>query len=272
MNLSKFLHRNSLLLISLFLLTLSFGVSRKVEKPFVFISKQEGSINFNDKLLKRFNLGLKRLLSSSLWISTILESDIDHYKNKDLNSWMFLRFKSISELEPLFYENYAFGGPYLSIIKDDLEGASSIYNTGLSYYPQDYKLLRDAGFHFYFEVGDLIRSYEIYSSLKNHPKTSIQIHSTLARLESNKGNLPTAFELLLSKYNEQPDKESFFAKKLRQNLYAIKAEIDTTCLNTIPRVEICSVRDLDNENYFIHEGKYLARKVWVPFRVKGKRK
>ncbi|MGZ3810010.1 MAG: hypothetical protein ACXVCE_18140, partial [Bacteriovorax sp.] len=91
------------LLSGLFLVAAYF-VNINNEKPLMFISKQDQSINVNTSLITYVNLGLKRLISSSLWISTIIESDIEHYKKKDLNSWMFLRFNSIAELEPDFYE------------------------------------------------------------------------------------------------------------------------------------------------------------------------
>jgi hypothetical protein len=270
MKLSKFLQSQTPLILSAFCLYLASSISVKYERPYIFIANQDKSVNFNDQFLERFNLGLKRLISSSLWISTILESDIDHYKQKDLNSWMFRRFKSISILEPYFYENYAFGGPYLSIIKDDLEGASTIYNTGISYFPNDYTLLRDAGFHFYFEVGDLPRSFQIYSALKNNPKASLQILTTLARINSNNGNLPEAFELLNSKYNELVDKNTFFARKLRSQLYAIKSEIDLTCLNSKNNLNKCSKVDFNQKKYILSGGEYRAEEKWIPFRVKRK--
>ena len=36
----------------------------------------------------------------------------------------------------------------------------------------DYELLKDAGFHFYFEVQDYKKAYQIYSKLKNHRNVS----------------------------------------------------------------------------------------------------
>jgi len=79
-----------------FLLAGAYAVNVHNEKPMMYISKQDQTINFDSTLYRYFNLGLKRLLSSTLWVSTIIESDIEHYKQKDLNSWMYLRFNIIS--------------------------------------------------------------------------------------------------------------------------------------------------------------------------------
>jgi len=133
----------------------------------MFVSKQDSSINFNNNLYAYLNAGLKRFISSSIWISTILESDVEHYKSKDLNSWMYLRFNSISLLEPQFIENYRFGGVYLSIIKDDIVGASKLYRQGLAVYPDDYSLIKNASFHFYFEAKDVQSAYPLLKSSKN---------------------------------------------------------------------------------------------------------
>jgi hypothetical protein len=204
-----------------------------------------------------------------MWIATLLESDLDHYKNKDMNSWMFLRFKTISELEPQFYENYKIGGIYLSIVKDDLAGASYIYEKGLKEYPNDYFLLKNTAFHYEFEVGDRKRSYEIYSRLKTHPQIDAVTLGVATRLESEFGDKKVAFELLHDQYEKMPDKNSFLALRLFQNLYAIKAEIDLTCLNL--HKPDCSKLDLENNSYLFIGNEFVAQKDWKPYRMKQKK-
>lgn len=266
MNFIRITKNHYLIVLSVALFGFSSFISKKYDKPVIFISKQEGSLNFNDKLLASYNLGLKRLISSTIWISTILESDIDHYKNKDLNSWMFLRFNTISNIEPLFYENYIFGGTYLSIIKDDLDGASTIYDKGLSYYGDDYALLRDAGFHYYFEVENYTRAFQIYSRLKNHPKASPLVLSALARLQRAEGNADEAYQLLLNKYNQFPNKGSFLPMKIGAQLYSLKAERDLKCLNEGKKN--CETTDFYGNNYVKKSGSWEAVQAWEPLNIK----
>lgn len=271
MNISKCFKKHIELFFAIIFLMASFYVGKKYEKPFIFVPNQEKSLNVNDSLLLHFNLGLKRLISSTLWIATIIESDHDHYKNKDLNSWMFLRFNSISNLEPLFYENYAFGGPYLSIIKDDLPGASYIYDKGLSHYPDDFSLLRDSGFHYYFEVGDPKKAFSSYSKLRNNPRATTLMITTLARLESGNGDLEDAFHLLMNQYVKINDKESFLAKKIMEFLYAIKAEIDLKCLNQHPGSKECSTKDVEGNDYVLKNGLYQAQRQWTAFKMRQRK-
>lgn len=270
MRISKYIRDNTILMIALVSLSGSYFFSQKTDKPLIFIPKQVSSFNIENQFLDHFNLGQKRLISSLLWIATILESDHEHYKGKDLNSWMFIRFRTISHLEPKFYETYNFGGPYLSIIKDDLAGASYLYKKGLQYYPNDYNLLKNASFHFYYEALDYDQAYIVLKKLSAHPNTPPAMLSSLARIESQNGKLEDAFNILLSSYESLRDKEGFLAKKMREHLYAIKAEIDLTCLNS--NSLNCSRKDLNNETYYLVKDKFRARKEWVPFRIRKKNK
>lgn len=247
---------------------IAYNINQNLNKPHIVISKQDESLNLNDEMLQKFNLGFKRLESSLLWISTILESDIDHYKKKDLNSWMFRRFNSISKLDPKFYENYAFGGVYLSIIKDDIEGASILYHKGLSIYPDDYSLLKNASFHFYFEAKDLETSYSLFKRLEKFPNDSPFTKLTLSKLEANNGNLSDAF-FMLSEYQKKHPPETMIGKKIYDYRYSVKAEIDLECLNG--HQENCFKYDLDNNPYLKINHRYQAVKPWAPYRPKWKK-
>ena len=272
MGLSKYFSTSVMVVIIILALSGARLISMRHEKPILFITKQQSSLNIQNDFWQYFNLGQKRLASSIIWISTILESDHDHYNKRDLNSWMFIRFSTISFLEPKFYENYAFGGVYLSIVKDDLKGASIIYDKGLEQYPNDFSLLRDAGFHFYFEVGDFRKSLPIYKKLREFKNPSPIVISTLARLEINDGKVEDAFNLLSDHYLQIKDKESIVATKIRQHLYAIKAEKDLNCLNRVPQPIACSTKDLLGELYVLNAGKFEAKNKWTPFKIKRKNK
>lgn len=249
----------------------AYFLSQKITTPKIIIHKQQSALNIDSSFLKYFNLGQKRLYSSILWITTILESDIEHYKGKNLNSWMLLRFKTISEIDPRFYVNYNFGALYLSIIKDDIEGASFLYKKGLEAYPNDFNLLKNSSFHFYYEAQDYNTAKKILSVLKNHPKVNPMMLSTLARIEANKGNTDDAFQILLDAYNSLSDKKNLLGEKIYGNLYAIKSEKDLNCLNNFK--DNCSLVDLNGEPYFLsRHGKYKAKRNWQPFRVKIKNK
>jgi hypothetical protein len=253
--------------IAFFLLMTSMKFNNSFYKPFIVIQKQNEAWNLNSNMLLNYNLGFKRLISSFLWVSTILESDIEHYKQRDLNSWMFLRFNTISLLEPRFYENYSFGGIYLSIIKDDLDGASIIYNKGLSLYPSDLHLLKDASFHFFYEARDFDRAFQITQAFKRLYPASISMLGMITKLEAEKGSLTSALETL-NEYQKSYLPGTLVGDKIFQNRYALRAEIDLNCLNHQEENK-CSLIDLNNRPYIKTNLSYRAQNEWKPYRRKS---
>ncbi len=263
----EFFKKNYLLPFVVLFSTLAFFVNQNNLKPNIVISKQEATWNLNNEMVQKFHLGFKRLQSSILWVSTILESDIERYKAKDLNSWMFLRFSTISQLEPRFYENYNFGGIYLSIIKDDLEGATVIYNKGLAEYPDDFKLLRDSSFHFFYEAKNFERAYEISKKIKKlYPEKKFLI-GMITKLEAEHGFLEEAL-LSLNQFQEDHPLGTLIGDKIFENRYALKAEIDLKCLNS-PEPKNCSTYDLKKNPYIKTRNGYIAKEKWEPYRRKS---
>ena len=266
---SKHLSNSILIFSSIIGIILCNVINKNSEKPFIFVSKQNSSMNLDNKVFNYFHFGQKRLISSLLWVATILESDIEHYKGKNLNSWMFLRFDTISKLEPKFLETYNFGGPYLSIIKDDISGASKIYKSGLLIYPNNYQLLKNSAYHFYFEAMEYDFAKFVFNKLKNHPEVNPLLLTSLARIESSQGNIEDSFQVLWSIYLQIKDKNNDLAAKIYTFLYSIRAESDLECLNK--NGKNCYKKDFNGDGYLVDKnGKYFSKQSWIPFRIKKK--
>ena len=235
--------------------------------PPLNVTMQEASFNIDDRLLRITSMGQKRLISSLFWVHTLLESDYDHYKGDDLNSWMYLRFNTITELEPLFYEAYLFGGQYLSVVKDDALGAREIYEKGLRNYPNDPQIAFHNGFNYHIELGDIdkaIENYDIaildkvfYSDYGNLP-------TLLAKLKASEESLEIAYEFLLNIYNREPA-DSRLRSHQEATLYSLKSEIDLDCLNNSK--ENCSLVDFRGQPYILKNNLYVSKDDWQPARI-----
>lgn len=255
---------NLLLLFGILMILIGGFINIKTEKPILELSKQETALNINNDILVFMSAGNKRLFTDLLWIQTLLESDTEHYKKKDLNNWLFLRFNSISLLDPKFYENYLFGGRYLAIIKDDLEGADIIYEKGLKHYPDDFSLNYNAGFLNYFEMGNYEKGLDHLTKVENHPRAPNFIKSIINKLKLETGvPLEEIFQLVLFDYKTTLDET--LKNKLRNDLYRIKAEIDLKCLNS--NKNDCERKDFFGNNYIIHEGLFKSQIDFLPYRL-----
>lgn len=234
-------------------------------KPALFISKQESAINLKTDFIKFFSLGNKRLISDLIWVQTLMESDQEHYQNKDLNNWMFLRFNSISELDPNFYQNYLYGGQFLSIIKDDLPGAEIIFEKGLAKFPNDHALNYNAGIMYYFEMGNAKKGLACLEKILNHPDTPDYFQSIINKLKLEAGeDLETIYQLV--KYNYEGTVDPVLKKKLNDDLYALKAEIDLKCLNN--QRSSCDWRDQNGEPYILKDGTYYTVTPFSLYRIR----
>ena len=175
-------------------------------KPQIILEKQDTAINLNKNILLFLNFGNRRIIADFLWIQTLLESDNEHYKQKDLNSWMYLRFLNISYLDPMFFENYVYGGLYLSIIKDDVLGAAEIFERGLIFYPDNYKLNYYAGFNYYFEQGNFKKGIKFLERIKNYPEAPPFINQIIGKLKfETTGDFDIALTFLKDQYQQAED-------------------------------------------------------------------
>jgi tetratricopeptide (TPR) repeat protein len=256
---------NSSLLVVFFCLFVSWKLKLLKKKPSIELSKQMTAFNFDSKFLSIFSFGQKRLYSDIFWITTLLESDLEHFKRNDKNSWMFLRFKTITDLDPYFLMNYQFGGQYLSIVKDDLEGAAVIFEKGLLYYPDDYKLNFNSGFLYAFETGEYKKALKRYNKILHNPKSPPYVKSIIAKLSYSAGtSLKETFNIVKEMRNSEAAPQ--IIKKLDLDLYSIKAELDLECLNTSESGR-CETKDYLGNFYIKRKDKYHAVKAFKKYRL-----
>jgi hypothetical protein len=243
-------------------------LNSKNEKPLLILNKQDSAININKDLLVFTSFGNKRILTDLIWVQTLLESDMEHYRKKDLNNWLFLRFNTVSVLDPYFYENYFYGGQFLGIVKDDLYGASKIYDKGLEVYPDDYKLNYNAGFLNYYELDNYEKGLKYLLKIKNNPKAPVFIQSIINKLNVSTGiNLEEVFKFVLHQYENT--KDEYLLRKLKNDLYAIKAQIDLKCLNN--NQTNCETKDLEGNSYILRADGYHTLKKFRPYRISSRK-
>lgn len=250
------------------IIAVSFGITllihQSFNRPELFVRKQDSAKNINRDFLKLFSAGHKRIISSSLWIVTLLEADEEHVQKKDGNSWMYYRFMTIADLEPELYVNYLYGGQFLSIIKDDLEGAAELYERGLTLFPEDYRLNYNAGFNYYFEMGDFEKGLPKLEKLLKHPKVHWTIKFLVNKLRFEISNeYDAALEFL--KFNITQTEDLALKKKLAQDIYSLKAERDLICLNE--KKSNCERRDAEGFPYKYRNGKWISEKTYNPYKI-----
>jgi hypothetical protein len=260
-------HQAKLLIIALVFFSSAIYLQTLTERPAIQVSKQDSALNVRSDFLIAFSFGNKRLISDLIWIKTLMESDEAHYRGEKFNNWLYLRFKTISDLDPLFYQNYLYGGQLVAIVKDDPEAANVLYEKGLSYYPDDFALNYHAGFNYYFEQENYQKGFEKFSRIRNHPRATQILKSVITKMELE---LTYDFDLALSLLEEQlaNAQDDMIKNRLKADIYAVKAERDLKCLNE--GNENCEFKDADGKPYLNVSGGFQAAKEFKLYRLKRK--
>jgi tetratricopeptide (TPR) repeat protein len=229
----------------------------QIKKPLVEFDPDKSALNFQPQLIKLASFGNGRLVSSLLWSHTLLFSDLTHYDDDKSFSWLYYRFNNISEIEPYFYENYHWGGMYLSVIKDDDLGAEVLLLKGLNKFPNDKNLSFYLGMQYMFELKNYKKAltyfklaYKIGHPYKNIPNIIIKLERHNKVIIEDSYLLP--YEAYLTEKNE------FFKKRYFEIAYQTKAEFDLNCLENSK--SNCANTDLDGIPYFFKNNKWQAIK------------
>lgn len=259
-----------LIIISFFFFFISSFFGSNLEMPPIVLTKQSSAINFKSNSLKLLSFGNQRLISALLWVTTVIESDIEHYKRKDNNSWIFLRFDTITDLYPRFYNAYKVGGLYLSVVKDDDVGAELIYKKGLKQFPNDMILNFQYGLHAYSETQKIDEAIYHFEKVVADPigreRYKVFLPSLLAKLKVNETTLLDTFNFMLEMKSLYSNNKNL-NERFENYLYAIKAEMDLSCLNLVKTN--CNINDFEGAPYLRkNNGIYIAQKKWEKFRLK----
>ncbi len=262
-----FFKDNAILCIALMFFLTAGLLNQKTPRPVPVLNKQDTAINIDKNFLVFLSAGNKRLITDLLWVQTLLESDMEHYTGKDLNSWMFIRFNTISELDPYFYQNYLWGGQYLSIVKDDLIGASTLMEKGIKYFPEDYRLNFNLGFTYYFELNEYEKGLILLDKIKTHPKAPAFIPSLVIKLKVETGfDIDSALAVIYDLMTNSKDEA--LVSKLSRDFFSLKAERDLVCLNQ--KKPNCESKDAYGIPYIKINGKFHSQTPFVPYRLKKK--
>jgi len=248
-----------LILLSIFVLFFAqFKTKNSILKPQIEIDAQASALNFEPVFIKLTSFGNSRLVSAFLWSATLLFSDETHLTKKDKFSWMYYRFKNISDLEPYFYKNYLWGGQYLSVIKDDRAGALLHLERSVTLFPIDMKLNYYLGYHQLFEMKNYEEALKHFKIAYLNGHTYRSLPGLIAKLEYKTDEIQKeSYKLSYEAYLKE--KDEIFKKKYYQNAYALKANYDLSCLNN-KKFELCDRFDLDGKKYDYVEKLWTAKK------------
>ncbi len=170
--------------------------------------------------IEHFHFGFRESMADSLWLRWIQDNDscqtylaparpllvvqedkddvlITNPRHKICDqSWGFKMLDAVTRLAPKFLMPYIAGAITLSVVVEDYQGASIIFERGLNEYPKDWSLLYRAAYHFLYDRKDYPKAASLLerSAANGAPQW---VHSLAARIYSRAGQLELGLESLL---------------------------------------------------------------------------
>lgn len=188
--------------------------------------------------LRHFTLGFDELLADSLWLRLIQDYDLCEQQRAEEGAprigvnrvsdcrkgWVFHMLNVITELAPKFRMPYATGGVALSVLVDDVEGATILINKAVRRFPHDWPILYRASYHFLFELDDKSRAAELMvRAAQNGGPDWLPLLA--ARLYTKAGKAYLGHSVLShfeKQYGDNPGLE-----KLRERLRDLRSKLET---------------------------------------------
>lgn len=116
--------------------------------------------------IEHFTIGHKEIVADFFWIRAIQDFDYcDQVISKNLcvgKGWLFRMLDAVTNLSPKFRMPYATGAVALSVLVSDVEGAARIFDKGVVIFPDDWRILYRAAYHYLYEVKDKKRAADLF--------------------------------------------------------------------------------------------------------------
>lgn len=115
--------------------------------------------------LEHFTFGYHELIADILWLRALQDFDYCEEKIDTLicrnNSWLFHILDTVTNLSPKFRPAHALGPLTLTVLVNDIEGASKLFDKAVKEFPSDWRILYRAFYQAYYEEKDFKKAAQL---------------------------------------------------------------------------------------------------------------
>lgn len=159
--------------------------------------------------IRYFSLGYKEVIADSLWLRFLQDYGtceqkmapvgaprvgIGHIADCD-KGWAYHVLDSVLECAPKWRLPAAIGPILLSVVVDDINGASLLFKKAVKNFPNDWVVLFRAGYHFLYETDEHLLAAQYYDRA-GKAGAPLWVHSLAAKLYSEQGRDQVALIVL----------------------------------------------------------------------------
>jgi len=191
---------------------------------FTTIQVGEDSVKIKDLIppptnIENMSVGLAPQMADFLWIRAIQDFDYCEHEIAQQrcrgNSWLYQMLDAITRLEPEFRMPYALGPLALSIIINDMEGASALFDKAVLKFPNDWKILYRAGYHALLEEKKDLKAAERFDRAASNG-APLWLKGLAGRLYNKSGH-PEDVQRLIDEMSAS-DENKWIAERIRKKI------------------------------------------------------
>jgi hypothetical protein len=163
-------------------------------------------LSVDPRVVRRL-LGLRLIAADLVWIDTLIKADVE--KEKDQRGALYRTVETIVALDPDNVIAYYIGGLYLSVIKDDVKGATALLLGGARYLDArgqrmagDWMIYFTLGYHLLFEEHDIDGSSEWFQKAGACEDAPFYVKATAQQFTTEKGMLEGGARMLSDFYRK----------------------------------------------------------------------
>ncbi len=220
-------------LLFFFIFTIIIVLNSKIKS-----TSDDKSANYSPPVeIKYFLFGYNEVFADTLWLRIIQNPDLCevHHIPKGgprtginriadcTKSWVYHMLDTTVEVAPRFHAPAQYGPMFLSVLVDDIEGATLLFEKVLPLYPTDWQLYFQAGTHHLRETGDFQKAAKYYEvAAKNGaPKWVYALSANLYK----KSGQAMAGKILIEQFLKDAPDDFYGRSRLETRLKEINEEL-----------------------------------------------
>ncbi len=194
---------------------LEFRLGPKLPRPPTLTPLQA---QYHADSIRRLSFGFDHAIASLLWVRLLQQASHEKISG-DRVSWEYAQLAAIVRLNPGFLKAYSFGSAFLSVFRQDVEGATRLLRAWVARQPTYWRAQSSLGYHLFAEAGqyeEASRHILLASQLEGAPP---YLASLGVRLLSEKGLRLEALRTSIDLYADITDPEA--RERLEQRIVAL---------------------------------------------------
>ncbi len=190
---------------------------------------------------KYFSLGYSDVMADSAWVRVLQDIEKCEQHNHATirvgpnriatckDGWVYHMVDLVMTFAPRWRLPQRVGPLVLSVMVDDRDGATKLFDKAVKNFPTDWPILVRAGYHYLYEDGDYVKAAKVYQAAGKQPGAPEWCKYLAGKLFEESGRLRVA-KLVLEDFLKRPDTSAIGLKKARERLAQINkrlAELDS---------------------------------------------